>query len=66
MPQKHLSYVSQIFFHVGSAITIGAGCIGAPLVLADDKQDDLFRCALPIFMPVAYKLGFTKGKRKYI
>jgi hypothetical protein len=24
-----------MFFHVRSAITIGAGCIGAPLVLAD-------------------------------
>jgi hypothetical protein len=25
------------FFHVRSAITIGAGCIGAPLVLAEYK-----------------------------
>jgi hypothetical protein len=25
----------RFFFHVRCAITIGAGCIGAPLVLAD-------------------------------
>jgi hypothetical protein len=28
------------FFHVRSAITIKAGCIDAPLVLADYKEDD--------------------------
>jgi hypothetical protein len=61
--------VSQLcfadFFHVRSAITIGAGGIGAPLVLADYKQDDRVRCASPIFMLIAYYLGFTNRKRKY-
>jgi hypothetical protein len=28
--------------------------------------DQTVRCALPIFMPIAYYLGFTKGKRKYM
>ena len=53
------------FFHVRSAITIGAGCIGAPLVLADYKEDDCVLCASPIFMLIAYYLGFTNRKRKY-
>ncbi len=30
------------FFRVQSAITIGAGGIGAPIVLADYKEDDWF------------------------
>jgi hypothetical protein len=29
--QYYLNYVSRIFFHVRSAITIGAGYIGAPI-----------------------------------
>ncbi len=36
-----------------------------PLVLANYKEDDRVRCASPIFKPIAYKLGSTKGKRKY-
>ncbi len=63
--QQYLNYVSQIFFHVRSAITYGAGCIGAPLVLADYKEDERVRCASPIFMLIAYYLGFTNKKRKY-
>jgi hypothetical protein len=50
---------------VRSAITISAGCIGAPLVLADYKEDELVRWASPIFMLIAYYLGFTNRKRKY-
>ena len=42
------------FFCVRSAITIGAGCIGAPIVLAEYKEDDRVRCASPIFKPIAY------------
>jgi hypothetical protein len=45
---------------------IGAGCIGAPLVLADYKEDDRVRCASPIFMLIAYYFGFTNRKRKDI
>ncbi len=40
-------------------------CIGAPLVLVDYKEDDRVRCASPIFMLIAYYLGFTNSKRKY-
>jgi hypothetical protein len=57
------------FFRVWSAITIGAAAGGfdAPLVfLPDYKQDDCVRCASPIFMLIAYYLGFTNRKRKYI
>jgi hypothetical protein len=32
------------FFRVRSAITFGARCIGAPLVLADYKEDDGVWC----------------------
>ncbi len=60
-----LNYFSRIFFHVRSVITIGAGCIGAPLVLADYKEDDCVLCASPIFRLIAYYLGFTNRKRKY-
>jgi hypothetical protein len=60
------NYVSRIFFRVWSAIIIGAGGIGTPLVLADYKQDDHVRCASPIFMLIAYYLGFTNRKRKCI
>jgi hypothetical protein len=63
--QKYLNYVSRIFFHVRSAITIGAGYIGAPLVLADYKEDECVRSASPIFMQIAYYFGFTNRKRKY-
>jgi hypothetical protein len=46
------------FFRVRCAIsTIGAGGIGAPLVLADYKEDESVRSA--------YYLGFTNRKRKY-
>jgi hypothetical protein len=58
-----------IFFRVRSAITIGAGTaggIGAPLVLADYKQDFRVQCASPIFMLISYYLGFTNRKRKYV
>jgi hypothetical protein len=48
-----------IFFRVQSAITIGAGGIDAPLVLANYKQDDRVRCASPIFMLITYYLGFA-------
>jgi hypothetical protein len=45
---------------VRSAITSGAGgCIGAQLVLADYKEDDRVLYASPIFMLIAYYLGFT-------
>ncbi len=54
------------FFLVRSAINIGVGCIVAPLVLADYKEDDCVQCASPIFMLIAYYLGFTNRKRKYI
>jgi hypothetical protein len=37
---------------------------GASFVLADNKQDDRVRCASPIFMLIAYYLGFTN--RKYV
>ena len=53
------------FFHVRCAITFGAGYIGAPLVLADYKEDERVRSASPIFMLIAYYLGFTNRKRKY-
>jgi hypothetical protein len=42
------------FFHVRSAITIGAGGIGAPIELADYKEDDCVPRASPIFIPIAY------------
>jgi hypothetical protein len=62
------SMVSQlcftVFFHVRSAITIGAGGIGAPLVFADYKEDDCVWCASPIFMLITYYLGFANRKRK--
>ncbi len=61
----NLNYVARISFHVRSAITIGAGCIGVPLVLADYKEDDRVLCASPIFMLIAYYLGFTNRKWKY-
>jgi hypothetical protein len=53
------------FFHVRSAITIGGGYIGAPLVLADCKEDELVRSATLILMLIAYYLDFTNRKRKY-
>jgi hypothetical protein len=51
-------------FRVRSAITIGAGYIGAPLVLADYNEDDRVLCVSPIFMLIAYYLGFSNRKRK--
>jgi hypothetical protein len=42
------------FFPVRSANPIGAGCIGAPIVLAEYKEDDCVRCASPIFIRIAY------------
>ena len=55
----------DFFFPVRTATPIGAGCIGAPIVLAEYKEDDPVRCASPIFKPIAYKLSFTNRKRKY-
>ncbi len=55
----------RFFFPVRTATPIGAGCIGAPIVLAVYKEDDRVRCASPIFKPIAYKLSFTNRKRKY-
>jgi hypothetical protein len=53
------------FFSCQSAITIGAGSIGAPLAMADYKEEDRIRCVLPIFMLIADYLAFTNRKRKY-
>jgi hypothetical protein len=39
---------------VSYATPIGAGCVGAPIVLAEYKEDDHVRCASPIFIPIAY------------
>jgi hypothetical protein len=55
---------ADFFFMFG--LLFGAGCIGAPLLLADYKEDDCVLCASPIFMLIAYYLGFTKRKRKYV
>jgi hypothetical protein len=55
----------RFFFPVRTATPIGAGCIGAPIVLAEYKEDDRVRCASPIFKPIAYKMSFTNRKRKY-
>jgi hypothetical protein len=54
------------FFCVRSAIPIGAGCIGAPLVLAAHKQDDRVQgvSLSPIFMLITYYLGFTKQEKE--
>ncbi len=65
------SMVSQLcftdfLFRVRSAITIGAGCIGAPIGVAEYMEDACFRCASPIFIPIAYKLSLTNRKRKYV
>ncbi len=54
------------FLCVRSAIILGAGCMGAPLVLADYKEDDRIWSASPIFMLIASYLGFTNRKRKYV
>jgi hypothetical protein len=53
-------------FRVRSASTIGAGCIGAPIGVAEYKEDACVQCALPIFIPIAYKLSLTNRKRKYV
>jgi hypothetical protein len=42
-------WANIFFFHVRSAITIGAGGIGAPIVLAHYKEHDCVPCASPIF-----------------
>jgi hypothetical protein len=47
-------YFADFFFHVRSAITIGAGGIGAPIVLAEYKVDDCVPCASPFFIPITY------------
>ncbi len=40
--------------------------IGGPNIKNLKKQADrTFRCASPIFIPTAYKLGFTNRKRKH-
>jgi hypothetical protein len=36
-----------------------------PLVLADYKEDDRVLCVSPVFMLIAYYLGFANKKRKY-
>jgi hypothetical protein len=51
MGNPHQAQCANNFFFVRSATPIGAGCIGAPIVLAEDKEDDCVRCALPIFIP---------------
>ena len=67
------SFSTPLVFHwslplnyVRSATPIGAGCIGAPIVLAEYKEDDCVRCASPIFKPIANLLSFTNRKRKYV
>ncbi len=50
MAQTPQTQCAIIFFRVRSAIYIGAGCIGAPLVLADFKESEPVRCASPVFM----------------
>jgi hypothetical protein len=35
-------------------------------ILVAFKWDDHVRCALSIFMPIAFLLGSTKGNRKYV
>ncbi len=57
---------NNFFFRVRSSTPIGAGCIGAPIVLAEYKEDDCVRCASPIFIPIAYQLSFSNRKRKYV
>ncbi len=49
-----MSPAQKIFFRVRSATPTGAGYIGAPIVLAEYKEDDCVRCASPIFIPIAY------------
>ncbi len=60
-------WFADFFFPVRTATPIGTGTgnIGAPIVLAEYKEDDRVRCASPIFKPIAYKLCFTNRKRKY-
>jgi hypothetical protein len=41
-------------------------CIGAPIVFADYKEDVRVGSASPTFMLIAYYLGFTNRKRKYV
>ncbi len=55
----------RFFFPVQTATPIVAGCICAPIVLAEYIEDDQVRCASPIFKQIAYKLSFTNRKRKY-
>ncbi len=57
---------NNIFFPVLSATPIGAGCIGAPIVFAEYKEDDCVWCASPIFIPIAYELSLTNRKWKYV
>jgi hypothetical protein len=45
---------------------IDAGCIGAPIGVAEYKGDACVWCASPIFTPIAYKLSLTNRKRKYV
>jgi hypothetical protein len=53
-------------FRVRSAITIGAGCIGAPIGVTEYKEDACVWCASPIFIPIAYILSLTNRNRKYV
>ncbi len=49
----------------GPRVPLGRVLKVLTVVLADYKEDDRVRCASPIFMLIAYYLGFTNRKRKY-
>ncbi len=57
---------NNFFFLVRSATPIVAGCIGAPIGVAEYKEDAFVRSASPIFKPITYKLSLTNRKRKYV
>jgi hypothetical protein len=54
------------FFCVRSASPIGAEYIGAPIGVAEYKEDACVRSASLIFIPIAYYLSLTNGIRKYV
>jgi hypothetical protein len=64
------NYVLRLFFHVWSAMTIGAGCIGTPLVLADIWKmivcgaPHLLSCKLPVIWALQTGNGNTLKKRR--
>ncbi len=47
-------FANNFFFHVRSATPISAGCNGAPIGVAEYKEDACVRSASPIFIPIAY------------